>query len=131
MSRAFGAQVRQQGHSVVIDLHGEIDGQAETELTQAYQRALAGKPRRIVLNFAAVDYINSTGLALIVGLLAQARQARLPLHIYGLSEHYQQIFQITRLADFMQIFPDEASALQGIPGGNDGKTDHPGAESKS
>jgi anti-anti-sigma factor len=64
-----------------------------------------------VLNFTAVGYINSTGIALIVAILAKARRARLPLRVYGLSPHYQEIFQITRLADFMSICADEASAL--------------------
>lgn len=112
MSRVFAAQVRQAGHSAVIDLHGEIDGQAEAALTQAYAAALADQPQRIVLNFGDVHYVNSTGIALLVGLLAQARMIKLPLRIFGLNAHYQEIFQITRLADFMQIFADEASALR-------------------
>jgi anti-anti-sigma factor len=58
-----------------------------------------------------VDYINSTGIALIVSLLAQARKSRQRLVVYGLSDHYVEIFQITRLADFMTIYPDEESAL--------------------
>jgi anti-anti-sigma regulatory factor len=48
---------------------------------------------------------------LIVGVLAQARKARRQVSTFGLSEHYTEIFQITRLADFMGIYPDEASAL--------------------
>ena len=65
----------------------------------------------VLLNFADVDYINSTGIALIVSILAQARKAHMPLITAGLSEHYQEIFRITRLADFMSIYPDEAAAL--------------------
>jgi anti-anti-sigma factor len=65
----------------------------------------------VLLNFSNVEYINSTGIALIVGVLAQARKAHLSLLTYGLSEHYREIFEITRLADFMHIYPDEASAL--------------------
>jgi anti-sigma B factor antagonist len=66
-----------------------------------------------VLNFKGVDYINSTGIALIVGLLAQARKSHRKLVVCGLSEHYQEIFRITRLSDFMEIFDDESSALAG------------------
>jgi anti-anti-sigma factor len=65
----------------------------------------------ILLNFSDVDYINSTGIALIVGLLAQARKSHRKLVVYGLSDHYVQIFQITRLSDFMDIYQDELSAL--------------------
>jgi hypothetical protein len=32
----------------------------------------------------------------------------------GLSEHYQEIFRITRLSDFLSVYPDEATALNNI-----------------
>jgi anti-anti-sigma factor len=66
------------------------------------------------MNFSDVDYINSTGIALIVSLLSRARKTKRKVLVYGLSEHYVTIFQITRLADFMSIFPDEATALASV-----------------
>jgi len=110
-SQTFSAQVRIENQHTVIDLHGEINGQADEALSQAYAEADSGNPEVIVLNFSDVDYINSTGIALIVGLLAQSRKTHRRLVVYGLSEHYVQIFQITRLSDFMDIFQDESSAL--------------------
>jgi anti-sigma B factor antagonist len=65
----------------------------------------------LLLNFTSVTYMNSTGIALIVGLLAQARKKRIELRVSGLSEHYRHIFSITRLSDFMNIYDDEASAV--------------------
>ncbi|MGD2159049.1 MAG: STAS domain-containing protein [Anaerolineales bacterium] len=105
------AEVRQQDGKVVIDLSGEIDAFAEKSLNEAYQDAISGDPSTVVLNFSDVDYINSTGIALIVSLLAQARKAHRELVVYGLNDHYVEIFQITRLSDFMTIYPDEESAL--------------------
>ena len=61
-----------------------------------------------------MDYINSTGIALIVGLMAQARKSNRRLLTYGLSDHYVEIFRITRLADFIGIFPNEQSALDDV-----------------
>ncbi len=107
----FNAQVRQQNGVAVIDLFGEINGNAEDVLNRAYAQASNQQPSSILLNFAGVDYINSTGIALIVGLLAQSRKAKRPLLTSGLSPHYVEIFRITRLADFMGIYSDEASAL--------------------
>ena len=107
----FSAQVRTENQRVVIDLHGEINAQADQALNQAYTEADNQNPEVIVLNFSGVDYINSTGIALIVGLLAQSRKMHRRMVVYGLSDHYVQIFQITRLSDFMDIFQDEASAL--------------------
>ena len=108
---AFSARVRQEANQAVIDMHGDIDGSAEHELYDAYREAEKEGTSRIVLNFSEVEYINSTGIALIVGLLAQARKSRRGLAVFGLNSHYVEIFQITRLADFMTIYPSEESAL--------------------
>ncbi len=107
----FDAQVRRHNGLAILDLHGEINANAEEALTQAYAQAISQQPANILLNFAGVDYINSTGIALIVGLLAQARKSGRRLLTSGLSPHYIEIFKITRLADFMSIYADEASAL--------------------
>jgi len=109
--QTFTANVRTENERAVIDLHGEINAQADQALNQAYAEADILNLDVIVLNFVDVDYINSTGIALIVGLLAQTRKTHRRMVVYGLSDHYVQIFQITRLSDFMDIFQDEASAL--------------------
>ena len=104
--------------AAVIELSGEVDGSAAAVLTDAYQRAVsaggesAGRdgagsdPGTVVLDFAAVDYINSTGIALIVSVLARARAERRKVVASGLSPHYREIFDITRLSDFIELFPD-------------------------
>lgn len=113
-SQPFVANVRFQPNVAIIDLSGEINAFAEPVLTENYQRAEAQEPGTIILNFDQVSYINSTGIALIVSLLAQARKKHRQLVVVGLTDHYVEIFKITRLADFMNIFPDETSAFQGI-----------------
>src|SRR5829696_5829078 len=105
------ATVRQEPSIAVIDLTGEINGFAQEVLDAAYAEAESNDPGAILLNFEGVDYINSTGIALIVGLLARARVSKRRLVAYGLSDHYVEIFEITRLSDFMSVFPDEESAM--------------------
>ncbi len=100
---AFWAETRVEGETAVLDLHGEINSLSDNALTAAYDQAETAVPHKIILNFAAVDYINSTGIALIVGLLARARAAHRPIAAAGLSDHYREIFTITRLSDFMEI----------------------------
>jgi anti-anti-sigma factor len=105
------ASVRYQDRIAIIDLDGEIDGFAESALNGAYAAAEEHNPSRIVLNFSKVGYINSTGIALIVALMAKARKEQRAIAAFGLSDHYTEIFRITRLADFMHIAQDEAGAL--------------------
>lgn len=106
--------VRTNGQLAVIDMVGDIDGFADATLEQAYAAAEASGATAVLLNFVDVGYINSTGIALIVGLLAKARMAHKQLMTCGLSDHYQEIFTITRLSDFMNLYPDEASAVKDV-----------------
>ena len=97
--------------AAIIELAGEVDGSAAEVLTDAYKRAVSasaesGDLGTVVLDFAAVDYINSTGIALIVSVLARARAERRKVVASGLSAHYREIFDITRLSDFIELFPD-------------------------
>jgi anti-sigma B factor antagonist len=118
----FRATVRRRADASVVDLHGQIERAADGPLGAAYAEAAGQGPGAIVLNFEHVDYINSTGIALIVGLLARARAERRAISAYGLIDHYREIFQTMRLSDFMEIHPDEDSAA-GAPAaaGNTGR----------
>ena len=107
------ASVRQERGGTVLDLRGEINDFAEEPLNAAYAEAEAKDPGAILLNFEGVDYIDSAGIVLIGHLLAKARTSKHRLVAYGLSDHYVEIFDITRLSDFVSVFPDEVSALSG------------------
>jgi anti-sigma B factor antagonist len=110
-AKPLEASVRQRRGGAVVDLYGDIDGYAQAALDAAYAEAVSKDAHSILLNFAGVDYINSTGIALIVALLARARADARRVLACGLSDHYVEIFTITRLSDFMNVFPDEESAL--------------------
>ena len=110
----FEAKIRHESGKVIIDLYGEINAFAAEDLNEAYDRAEGSGSTDILLNFSSVDYINSTGIALIVNMLARARKARRHLLLCCLSDHYLEIFQITRLADYMDIYPDEQTALAAV-----------------
>ena len=119
MTSACEATTRVLPGAAVIELSGEVDGSAATVLTEAYERAVEASPENhdtVVLDFAAVDYINSTGIALIVSVLAKARAERRKVVASGLSPHYREIFDITRLSDFIELFPDLDDAVSQLAG---------------
>jgi anti-anti-sigma factor len=97
---------------VTLRMQGDIDIAAEEAIDTAYEQARAGAATRVVLDFGAVGYINSTGIALIVRVLAEARRDRREVVAVGLSDHYREIFRITRLSDYLTIVdaPAEAGA---------------------
>ena len=96
---------------VVVRLTGQIDRDAASSLGTAYDTASSTDPQVVVLDFTDVDYINSTGIALVVGLLARARAEKRAVHAAGLTDHYRHVFEITRLSDFIQVFTDVDAAL--------------------
>jgi anti-anti-sigma factor len=110
------ASVREQSGVAIIDLCGDIDGNAEHALMDAYDQAERQDPAAVLLNFAQVAYINSKGIALIVVLLRRAAHSGQRLFVCSLRDHFREIFRITRLSDYMAIRTDEESALEEILG---------------
>ena len=108
------ATVRPKGSVAIIDLNGDIDGYATEALEAAYAQAKDRHASAILLNFAGMEYMNSKGIALIVVLLSWARRAGQRLLACGLTDHYLEIFQITRLSDYIAIYADEETALAAI-----------------
>ncbi|HEU0244156.1 MAG TPA: STAS domain-containing protein [Candidatus Limnocylindrales bacterium] len=86
-----------------LAMRGDVDIAADEVLAAAYADAAAADATRVILDFGAVDYINSTGIALIVRLLAEARRDHRDVVALGLSDHYREIFRITRLSDYLTI----------------------------
>jgi anti-sigma B factor antagonist len=94
-----------------IEVRGEITAGSEDMLMDAYNRANQPGVEVIVLDFSGLDYMNSGGIGLLVTLLVRAQRQRQRVLAHGLSEHYRQIFELTRLDEAMGIHDDEAAAL--------------------
>jgi anti-sigma B factor antagonist len=95
----------------IVDIRGEITARSEQQLTDAYARASGPRTRAVVLNFTELEYMNSGGIGLLVMLLVRANRQKQQLAACGLSEHYRQIFELTRLDEAIAIHDDEASAI--------------------
>lgn len=105
------AIVRRRDGVSVIDMPAHIDITSEAALDTAYSEVSPNGA--VLLNFAGTEYINSSGIALIVGILARARKQHRQVSAYGLSDHYREIFEVTRLADFMGLYTTEQAAVDG------------------
>jgi anti-sigma B factor antagonist len=97
-----------------IALSGDIDRTAEGVVTAAYDEVLRGGTSDLSLDFTEVTYINSTGIAVIVSILARAKRDGMNVSAYGLTDHYKHVFEITRLSDFMTIHENGAAAKEGM-----------------
>ncbi len=111
-NETFGAIVTTTEKGSVIELSGTVNRTAKEGLEAAYKTA-AQSEGDILLDFNDVDYINSTGIAVIVGILAMARATDREIGAYGLTQHYREVFEITRLSDFMNIYDDATAGNLG------------------
>jgi anti-sigma B factor antagonist len=96
-------------HTSVLDIHGEVTAGAETALMDAYAQT-GPQVRSVILNFGDLVYMNSSGIGLLVTLLIRINRQKQRLLAYGLSDHYRQIFNLTRLDEAIGIFGTEAEA---------------------
>ena len=99
----------------IVDITGDVTAAAESALMDAYAQASANGARAIILNFDGLDYMNSSGIGLLVTLLIRANRQQQKLMAVGLSEHYRQIFELTRLNEAIGIHLTEAEALATVP----------------
>jgi anti-sigma B factor antagonist len=105
--------VRKAGQKAsIIDVQGELTAFADDVLMDAYNQASDGHVRAIILNFEELEYMNSSGIGLLVTLLIRINREKQQLLTYGLSDHYRSIFQITRLDDAIAIHDSEEEAIQ-------------------
>jgi anti-sigma B factor antagonist len=95
----------------IIDIQGEVSGFAEQVLMSAYTEASQPGVRCIILNFSGMEYMNSSGIGLLVTLLIRINRQKQRMLAYGLSDHYKHIFEMTRLDDAIGIHDTEAAAL--------------------
>jgi anti-sigma B factor antagonist len=105
---------RASAQASVIDILGEINAAAENALMDAYTQASGDGVRAIILNFSKLEYMNSSGIGLLVTMLIRAQRQKQALMACGLSDHYRQIFELTRLNEAILIYPTEAEALAAV-----------------
>ncbi len=115
MSEEGTMKVRTPAEGVsVIDFEGELTGASEAALAEAYSQASADHSHAVILNFEDLDYMNSSGIGLLVTTLIRAQRTGQRLMAYGLSDHYRQIFSLTRLDEAIAIHEDEPAAFAAI-----------------
>jgi anti-sigma B factor antagonist len=102
-------EVRRHGPASIVDIRGDVTSGSETVLMGAYEET--GDARAIVLNFTGLAYMNSGGIGLLVTLLVRANRHSQQLLAFGLSDHYRQIFELTRLDEAVGIHDTESDAL--------------------
>ena|SRR5437879_13697197 len=101
--------VRAAGQASILDVQGDITSASEQTLMDAYSQTVNAKS--IILNFTGLEYMNSGGIGLLVTLLVRANRQKQKLLAFGLTDHYKEIFELTRLDEAISIHDSEDAAV--------------------
>ncbi len=89
--------------TVVVEISGDIDLHRSTALQQGLLDLLDEKPQRVVIDLAAVPYMDSSGVASLVKLLSRTRKIGVGLTLVSPSPKVRSILEITRLDSIFQL----------------------------
>jgi anti-sigma B factor antagonist len=108
---AMSAQARAISPNVsAIEIRGDVTAASENALMDAYADVSRAGARAVVLDFSGLDYMNSGGIGLLVTLLVRAQRQGQRLLAAGVSDHYREIFSLTRLDEAIELHPTTADA---------------------
>ncbi len=114
MSDAIQVSIREKDSATVIDLVGDVTTFAEDAINQAYQTVSTDGATNIIFNFRENDYINSAGIAILIGVVTEARKKDQKLLMTGLSVHFQKIFRMVGLTQYADLYPSVDEALAAL-----------------
>jgi anti-anti-sigma factor len=112
---SMGTNIRTVDSSTsIIAVTGAVTAACEGALMEAYGQAAGSTVKHVLLDFRELEYLNSSGIGLIVTLLVRANRQGQKLAAFGLSDHYRHIFELTRLSDAIAIHDGEQTALRAV-----------------
>jgi anti-sigma B factor antagonist len=95
----------------VLRFEGDIASTSKDAVLGAYQGLPKETTKLILLDFTGVDYINSSGIALVIQLLIEATNAGQKVCAFGLSPHFTKVFTMVGITKYAGLFPTQAEAL--------------------
>jgi anti-anti-sigma factor len=111
MSDGNELSVRVKNDVSIIDVKGDVTPNTAGPIEDAYKQVTVAASKKILLCFARDGYINSGGIAVLIGIVSESRKRGQVVRMTGLSAHFQKIFDMVGLTKYARIFPSEDAAL--------------------
>jgi anti-sigma B factor antagonist len=96
------------GRVSVLRFSGDISSSSHDALLGTYETVTKSEP--VLLDFSKVDYINSSGIALVIQMLMEANKSGQKIAAFGLTPHFQKVFTMVGITKYAALFPDENAA---------------------
>ncbi|MFQ5693690.1 MAG: STAS domain-containing protein [Nitrospinota bacterium] len=102
------------GNSALVRVSGEVDMSNSPKMRDSLMDLTKKGISTIVIDLAGVNYMDSSGIATLVEGLQETMSYGGKFRLAGLSPKVQQVFELARLQEVFEIFPDVAGATEGI-----------------
>lgn len=112
MTKDIDVSTNRQGEVAIIRIKGDVTTITGGSVEEAYQRVSTEGSKKILLCFDRECYINSGGIAILIGAAAESRKKGQKIRITGLSAHFQKIFDMVGLTRYTEVYPTEEAALK-------------------
>ncbi len=110
---ALTINTREVAHVTILDISGRIVlGDEIGQLRDAVRALVADGKKKIILNLAQVDYIDSSGVGELVGCFTTVRNAGGELKLLNLSQKVHDVLHVTKLYTVFDIRDDEFTAVK-------------------
>lgn len=93
---------------------GDISSASKDAIVDTYQALDKASNKHILLDFKGVEYLNSSGIALVIQVLMEANKFGQSIAICGLTPHFTKVFTMVGITKYASLFPDEAAALAAL-----------------
>ncbi len=104
-------EIRQQDGVDVLDISGQLDAFTTPEVKAEFKTLTDANHYKLALNFAGVDYVNSTGIGAVVAAAQQVRKRKGDLKIFAMKADIRKVFDLVGASKILEIFETEQEAL--------------------
>jgi anti-anti-sigma factor len=98
----------------ILRFEGDISSTSKEAVLGTFQALPKAEVKCVVLDFSKVDYINSSGIALVIQLLIEAANSGQKVSAFGLSAHFVKVFTMVGITKYAGLFPGQAEALANL-----------------
>ena len=101
----------ESGNVTVLSLNGRLDLASGAGLKEQVKAYMSEQKCSIHMNLKDVDFINSSGLGVLVSIMKEIRMQKGRLTLSNLASYVQEIFEITQLSHIFEIYDTEEEAV--------------------
>lgn len=93
---------------------GDISSASKDAIVDTYHSLDKANHKLILMDFKGVEYLNSSGIALVIQVLMEANKSGQTIAICGLTPHFTKVFTMVGITKYASLYSDETAALAAL-----------------